>query len=111
MPVLVLYARGHLHAAARLCRPLLETQQHGGPVVRMDQLHRVAADELRELVPQQPRGGGAAVEDRAVRPEQGDGVPTLFHERTKASLADAQRRFGGLLVGLTVRKGYGPPDR
>src|SRR5258706_104125 len=69
----------------------------------MDQLHRVAADELCEVVSQQPRRGRAAVQDRAVRPEQFDGVPTLFHERTKASLADPQRRFGGLLCGLTTR--------
>ena len=68
-PVLVLDARGNVEAGAGARSHLLETQQDGGPVIGVDELHRVATYEFRQVVAQKPGRRGTAVYDGAVRGE------------------------------------------
>jgi len=91
-----------VHAGAWRGHRFLEAYQHARAVIGMDQLHRVAAHKLAEVVAEEPSSGRTAVEDRAVTAEQGDGVPALFDQRAEPALADPQRRLRRVLISLAL---------
>ena len=78
---------------SRPCQAFGQPAPHVLPVLGVDQLEGIAADQLAVAKADEARGRGAGIHDPAVGIDQRDAIVAVLEQRSKPRFAGAERFF------------------